>query len=132
VRVVVDTSALVAILLGEPERERFHQILLASEPVISVVTLVECMMVAQGRLGPTAIGEVEGFLADYGIEIAPVTFDDLALLRQGLLDYGKGRGSQPAVLNFGDLFAYALAKRLAVPLLFKAAGFTATDLAGTF
>jgi ribonuclease VapC len=128
VRIVVDTSALVAILLGEPEREAFHRILLASEPVMSVVSLVETFMVAQGRLGASAMVEVDGFLADYRIEIAPVTAADLAELRQGLSAFGKGRAADPAALNFGDLFSYTLAKRLAAPLLFKGKDFAATDV----
>ena len=127
-RVVVDTSALVAILLGEPEREAFHRTLLANEPAISAVSVAEAWMVAQGRLGAGAVAEVDGFVADYRIEVIPVTAEDLAAVRQGILDYGKGRGTEPAVLNFGDVFAYALAKRLGAPLLFKGDGFARTDV----
>lgn len=127
-RIVVDTSALVAILLDESERETFHRILLANQPVMSVVSVVETLMVAQGRLGAPALAEVDGFLSDYRIEIAPVAAADLAELRYGLLTYGKGRAAEPSRLNFGDLFAYALAKRLAAPLLYKGADFDVTDL----
>lgn len=127
-RVVVDTSALVAVLLGEPEREAFHRTLLANEPVMSAVSVAEAWMVAQGRLGAGAVAEVDGFVADYRVEVVPVTADDLATVRQGILDYGKGRGAEPAVLNFGDVFAYAIAKRLGVPLLFKGDDFARTDV----
>lgn len=127
-RIVVDTSALVAILLDETERETFHRILLANQPVMSVVSVVETFMVAQGRLGAAAIAEVDGFLSDYRIEVAPVAAADLAELRQGVFAYGKGRAAEPAVLNFGDLFAYALARRLAAPLLYKGADFDVTGL----
>lgn len=130
-RIAVDSSALVAILLGEPERESFHRTLLANEPVMSVVSVAETYMVAQGRLGAHAVVEVEGMLADYRIEVAPVIKDDLAGLRHAMLAYGKGRRAAPAVLNFGDLFAYALAKRLQLPLLFKGQDFAATDIIGT-
>lgn len=127
-RIVVDTSALVAILLGEPERETFHRILLANEPVMSVASVAETFMVAQGRLGASALMEVDGLLSGYRVEIISFGVEDLVELRNGLTAYGKGRAAQPAVLNFGDLFAYALAKRLAAPLLFKGADFTVTDL----
>jgi ribonuclease VapC len=128
-RLVVDTSALVAVLLGEPEREWFHQTLLDNEPLMSVASVAETLMVAQGRLGPSALPEVDGFLGDYRIELVPVTAEDLATIRQAILDYGKGRRAAPAALNFGDLFAYALAKRLNAPLLFKGHDFALTDVA---
>lgn len=127
-RIVVDSSALVAILLGEPERESFHRTLLANKPVISVASVAETFMVAQGRLGTEAVAEVQGMLVDYRIEVAAVTDGDLAELRHAVLAYGKGRRAAPAVLNFGDIFAYALAKRLQAPLLFKGQDFAATDI----
>ncbi len=73
---------------------------------------------------------MEGLLADYGIETVPVSLGDVAQLRHAVLAYGKGRRAEPAVLNFGDIFGYALAKRLRVPLLFKGEDFAATDLKG--
>lgn len=127
-RIVVDSSALVAILMGEPERELFHAALIGNEPVMSVVSLVEVLMVAHGRLGPAAMVEVEGMVADYRIEIAPVGGEELAELRQALLGFGRGRQAEPAVLNFGDLFAYALAKRRSAPLLYEGDDFARTDL----
>lgn len=127
-RIAVDTSALVAILLGEPEREAFHRLLLTNEPVMSVASVAETFMVAQGRLGAGVLTEVEEMLADYRVEIASVTPADLAELRHAVLAYGKGRRAEPAVLNFGDIFAYALAKRLQLPLLFKGQDFAATDI----
>jgi ribonuclease VapC len=127
-RIVVDSSALVAILLGEPERTRFHQVLLSSDPLISIVTAIEVYSVAFARLGPAAIARVDRQFANYKIEIRAVEPADFSTLKQAMLDFGKGRRRAPAVLNFGDLFAYALAKRLALPLLFKGDDFARTDV----
>ena len=128
-RIVVDTSTLIAILFGEAEREAFHRTLLAHEPVMSVASVAEALMVAQGRRGARALAEVDGFIADYRIETAPVTAEDLSAIRRAIRGYGKGRRAKPAVLNFGDVFAYVLAKRLGVPLLFKGDDFMRTDVA---
>jgi ribonuclease VapC len=128
VRIVVDTSALLAVLLHEAERDRFIAVLLDSEPVISIATLTETYLVAQARRGAPVLEEVDRQIAGYEIEIAPVLAEDRIWLRQAMLDFGKGRGRAPAVLNFGDLFAYALARRLALPLLFKGDDFARTDV----
>jgi ribonuclease VapC len=128
VRIVVDTSALLAVLLHEAERDRFIAALLDSEPVISIATLTETYLVTQARRGSAVLEEVDRQVACYQLEIAPVLAEDRIWLRQALLDFGKGRRRAPAVLNFGDLFAYALAKRLALPLLFKGDDFARTDV----
>jgi ribonuclease VapC len=128
VRIVVDTSALLAVLLHEAERDRFIAVLLDNEPVISIATLTETYLVAQARRGSAVLEEVDRQIASYEIEIAPVLADDRIWLRQAMLDFGKGRRRAPAVLNFGDLFAYALAKRLGLPLLFKGDDFARTDV----
>jgi ribonuclease VapC len=128
VRIVVDTSALLAILLHEPERDRFLTVLLDSEPIISIATLIETYLVLFGRRGAAALDELDGQIAGYRFQIVPVAADDRQGLRQALLDFGKGRRRAPAVLNFGDLFAYALAKRLNLPLLFKGDDFARTDV----
>jgi ribonuclease VapC len=127
-RLVVDSSVLVALVLNEPEREQFHLTLLANEPIMSVANLAETYWVARSRLGADAIDVIDLYIATYEIEVAPVAADDAVGLRQALLDFGKGRGEDPAVLNFGDLFAYALAKRLGLPLLFKGEDFARTDV----
>lgn len=127
-RIVVDSSALVAILFHEPERDDFIRMLLDCDPVISIVTLTELCAVARGRLGTTGLKEVEQQLADYAFEVASVGPLDWPLLRQAMIDFGKGRRRAPAVLNFGDLFAYALAKRLGLPLLYKGNDFARTDV----
>jgi ribonuclease VapC len=128
VRVVVDTSALLAVLLHEPERDRFIAALLDNEPVISIATLTETYLVTQARRGAVVLEEVDRQVAGYEIEIAPVLAEDRIWLRQAMLDFGKGRRRALAVLNFGDLFAYALARRLGLPLLFKGDDFTRTDV----
>jgi ribonuclease VapC len=131
-RLVVDTSALLAVLLREAERDRFIEVLLDNEPVMSVATLTESYLVARGRLGADVLVEVDRQIESWRIEIAPVLADDRVWLRQALLDFGKGRGQDPAVLNFGDLFAYALARRLGLPLLFKGEDFARTDVRPAF
>jgi ribonuclease VapC len=128
VRIVVDSSALLAILLNEQERDRFIAVLLNSEPIISVATLTETYLVVQGRRGAAALDEVDRQIAAYRFEVAPVLPEDQVGLRQAMLDFGKGRRRAPAVLNFGDLFAYALARRLGLPLLFKGDDFARTDV----
>jgi ribonuclease VapC len=125
---VVDTSGLLAILLNEPERSQFKRCLLEHEPKISAGTLIETLRVVQLALGPEALAGVDALLETTGAEIVAVDADQVAEARKGMLLYGKGRGEEPAVLNFGDLFAYALARRLGLPLLFKGDDFARTDV----
>jgi len=127
-RFVVDTSALVAIVNGEPEAERFHALLLGHEPVISCGTLIETLRVMQVALGPPALAAIDRLLELYRVEPVPVDAGQVALAREGMLACGKGGGEEPAALNFGDLFAYALARQLGLPLLFKGEDFRATDV----
>jgi ribonuclease VapC len=125
---VADTSALLAILLGEPERPQFRRLLLQHEPKISAGSLIETLRVVQLALGPKGHSGVDALLEATGAEIVAVDADQVAEARQGMLLFGKGRGREPAVLNFGDLFAYALAKRRSLPLLFKGDDFARTDV----
>jgi ribonuclease VapC len=125
---VVDTSALVAIVNDEPEAERFHGLLLDHEPIISCGTLIETLRVMQVGLGSSALAAIDRLLELYEVEAVSVDAEQAALARMGMLAYGKGRGEVPATLNFGDLFAYALAKQLGLPLLFKGEDFAATDV----
>jgi ribonuclease VapC len=126
--VVADTSALVAILLGEPEREVFLRLLLDHDAKISAGTYIEILRVVQLALGPEALSEVDVLLEATGAEVVPVDAGQEALARVGMVRYGKGRGEEPAVLNFGDLFAYSLAKTLEAPLLYKGDDFAQTDV----
>jgi ribonuclease VapC len=127
-RIVVDSSALLAILFREPERDRFIELLLSRQPVISIATLTETSLVLFGRRGPGALDELDRQMAGYRFQILPVEADDHRVLRQAMIDFGKGRRRAPAVLNFGDLFAYALARQLRLPVLFKGEDFSATDV----
>ena len=123
---VVDTSAVVAILADEREGEAFGRALAAAPSrAMSVASYVELMMIALSRdlAGRT---EVEGLLADAGIELVPVTPSQGQLAVTAFLRFGKGR--HPARLNYGDCFAYALAKERGEPLLFKGGDFARTDV----
>ena len=125
---VVDTSALIAILLLEPEAERFTRTIADARPrLISAANLFEAAIVIEGRLGPDAGGDLDNFVADVGLEVEPVTPDQVRVARHAYRTYG--RGYHPAGLNFGDCFAYALAKTAGLPLLFKGDDFSRTDIA---
>ena len=106
---IVDTSALVAILYRESETERFVQIIRdAAVCRISVANHVELAMVIESQLGPDGMRQADMFIRRAGIVIEPVTREHGDLARQAFLDFGKGR--HKAGLNFGNCFAYALAK----------------------
>jgi ribonuclease VapC len=128
VRFVVDTSVLVAIVNAEPEADRFHQLMLSHEPLMSCGTLIETLRVMQVALGALALADIDRLLALYGVKPIPVDPEQVTFAREGMLAYGIGRGAEPAALNFGDLFAYALAKQLRLPLLFKGEDFARTDV----
>jgi ribonuclease VapC len=127
---VVDTSALIAILLLEPEAERFARAIAEARPrLISAASLFEAGIVIESRLGVEAGGDLDDFVADVGLEIEPVTAHQVGIARQAYRTYG--RGNHPAALNFGDCFAYALAKTSGLPLLFKGGDFAQTDITPT-
>lgn len=124
---ILDTSALVAILYGEPEGESFSQLIHDADSCrISVANFVELSMVVERQLGPDAARQADAFFRHAGIGVEPVTIEHGHLARQAFLDYGRGR--HKAGLNFGDCFAYALAKATGEPLLFKGNDFGQTDV----
>lgn len=124
---ILDTSALVAVLYGEPERDHFLRLIHeAPECSFSAANFLELSMVVEGQLGPHGARQVDTFLRRAGIVLMPVSVQQAHIARQAFLDYGKGR--HPAGLNFGDCFAYALARELARPLLFKGNDFSQTDI----
>jgi ribonuclease VapC len=124
---ILDTSALSAIFFGEPESERFVQMIHdADRCSISAANFVELSMVIEGQLGPEAGRQLDIFFRRAEIVIEVVTVEQAHLARQAFLDFGKGR--HPAQLNFGDCFAYALARATGEPLLFKGADFSKTDI----
>jgi ribonuclease VapC len=123
---VVDTSALIAIILGEVDAARFELAIAgARDPVISAVAMVEFGMIALSRRGFSA-AEVERRLGDWGLSVLPVTAATARLALAAFARYGRGR--HEADLNFGDCFVYALAKERGEPLLFKGDDFARTDL----
>ena len=126
--IVVDTSAVVAILRDEPERDRFvNAILTASPRLMSAVSLQEAGMVIAGRFGDEAAWEpLDALLDRLGVEIVAHDGVLAGLARTAFLRFGKGRHA--AGLNFGDCASYALAKAHEVPLLFKGEDFGRTDV----
>ena len=124
---ILDSSAVVAIVLGEPGFEVFVNAI-AAAPIcrISAASFVEASIIAESRMGDQGIRQCDAFFRDSGISIYPLTEDQALLARQGYSDYGKGR--HPAGLNFGDCFSYALAKSTGEPLLFKGDDFWQTDI----
>jgi ribonuclease VapC len=125
--VILDTSALIAILYDEPERAQFAQLIHDAEICrISVVSFVELSMVVESQLNPEAARQVDMLFRRVGIVIEPVTVEHGYLARQAFLDFGKGR--HKAGLNFGDCFAYALARATGESLLFKGNDFSRTDV----
>jgi ribonuclease VapC len=124
---ILDTSAMVAILYREPEAADFAQLIHEAEICrISVANYVELAMVIESQLGPEAMRQAETFFRRAGVVVEPVTVDHGELARQAFLDFGKGR--HKASLNYGDCFSYALAKATSEPLLFKGNDFAQTDI----
>jgi ribonuclease VapC len=124
---IVDSSALLAILNRELDAERYEAaILTAPRCRMSVANLLETSIVVESRGGAEAGYELDVFLESAEIEPMPVTTEQLAAARQAWRQFGKGR--HPAALNFGDCFAYALAQVSGEPLLYKGDDFTRTDV----
>jgi ribonuclease VapC len=126
--IAVDTSAIVAIVLREPERNTFRQVIRHEDKaLISTVSAVEARIVIHSRRGPRAIALFDGLLRLPMFEIVPPGRAEMEAAYAAFVSYGKGSG-HPANLNFGDLFSYALAKVRGVPLLFKGNDFIHTDI----
>jgi ribonuclease VapC len=125
--VVLDTSALLAILFGEPERDELIALLGdAEDAVISAATLLEASIVMQARTGDRGVGDLGDLLATIAARCVAVDQEQAHVARTAFARYGKGRSA--AGLNFGDCFAYALAKTTDRPLLYKGADFAHTDV----
>ena len=125
---VIDSSALIALLLGEPETASFvAAIAVASSRSVSAATYLETAIVMAARLGPQAQEKLDRLLAELAVEIVPFTRDQAILAIGAYCQYGKGSGHM-AALNFGDCFTYALAKLRDEPVLFKGHDFLRTDL----
>jgi ribonuclease VapC len=125
---IVDSSALFAILFAEPDRERYAAALDAAIlPRLSAVNFVEAAIRVDMGGNPIASDALDDLVKEAGIRIEPVTPEQACLARRAHRSYGRGSGS-PARLNFGDCFAYALAKSTGEPLLFKGDDFGHTDI----
>ena len=122
--IAVDTSALMAILLDEPEAQDCTDALASNHPIlVSAATIAEALIVAQGR---DARAQMETLLDGLGLEIVPL---DQAAARRAADAYARwGRGFHAAALNFGDCFAYQLADSAQCPLLFVGGDFAKTDV----
>ena len=124
---VIDTSAILAILGDEPEAELFADKIASAEMRwVSAATLLETAIVVEARHGAAGGQKLDEMIVAAQILVEAVTVEQVALARLAYRTYGKGR--HPAGLNFGDCFSYALAKLRSEPLLFKGEDFTQTDL----
>src|SRR5271167_404434 len=124
---ILDTSALAAILFGEPEAALYTQLIHdADRCLISAATFLELSIVIEGQIGQDGGRQCDAFFRRANILIEPFTVEQAHVARQAFLDFGKGRHA--AGLNFGDCFAYALAKITGEPLLFKGEDFKKTDI----
>ena len=125
---IVDKSALVAILRQEPEHSVFEKILDEAESLrISAANYLELSIVIDSRRDPALSREIDDLLDRFSIEIAPVTVEQALIAREAYRDYGRGSG-HAANLNFGDCFSYALARTKREPILYKGDDFGHTDL----
>ena len=125
---IVDSSALLAVLFAEPDAEHFAEAIAAAETCrISAANFVETAIVVDCATDASGGRQLDAFLRRAGIVIEPINEEQAHIARQAFFDFGKGR--HPAGLNFGDCFAYALAKATGEPLLFKGDDFGRTDIA---
>lgn len=124
---VIDTSALLAMLLAEPDAEAFRVAIEEdSVRLIAAGTLLETTLVIESRKGEAAGRELDLLVSRAQLTVVPTDADHVEEARRAFRRFGKGR--HPAALNYGDLFAYALAKVTGEPLLFKGDDFAKTDV----
>lgn len=127
--IVADTSAIIAIVFAEPEREAFIDVILRAQRVlVSTVSVVEARMVVHGRRGERAVVLVDDLLRLPMFELIPPGIAEMDAAHAAFVAFGRG-SEHPAALNFGDVFGYALAKVRGLPLLYKGADFSETDIA---
>ena len=124
---IVDSSALLAVLYREPDAERYETAIAAAPHCrMSAANVLEVSIVVEARGGAEAGHELDLFLERAAVELVPVTAAQVEAARRAWRRFGKGH--HPAALNFGDCFAYALAKTTSEPLLFKGEDFARTDI----
>ncbi|MDP9464927.1 MAG: type II toxin-antitoxin system VapC family toxin [Actinomycetota bacterium] len=123
---VIDTSAVMAVLLGEPQRAALESLLVSGPCRMSAVTRVELAMVTEGRAGAEGARIADEFLERFDVDVRSV---DALIARSAINAWRRfGKGRHPAGLNFGDCFSYALAIELGEPLLFVGGDFSKTDV----
>jgi ribonuclease VapC len=124
---VIDTSAIIAVLLNEPDAPQVVEAIELNSPrLLSVANLLEASMVIESRKGEAGGRELDLFLYRAAIETVAVDHNQAELARLAWRRFGKGR--HPAALNYGDCFAYALARSRQLPLLFQGNDFSLTDI----
>jgi ribonuclease VapC len=124
---IIDTSAIIAVLFNEDDAKVYAQSIAQSDiRRMSAATFVETAIVVETQTKSGGSRQLDAFLRLADIAIEPVTAEHAHIARQAFIDFGKGR--HPAGLNYGDCFAYALAKATGEPLLFKGKDFSKTDL----
>ncbi len=125
---IVDTSAIIAILREEPDAGRYISALATTrQPRVSAATYLEAAIVVDANRDPVLSGRFDDLVTEAELLIEPVTEHQAQLARRAYRDFGKGSG-HPAGLNFGDCFAYALARTTGEALLFKGDDFSHTDV----
>jgi len=125
---IIDTSAVIAILFQEPEARPFSNLIgQTSDCRISTANYFEAAIVLDAARDPIVSRRLDQLIVDAAISVEAVTSTQGRIARDAYRDFGKGSG-HPAKLNFGDCFAYALARDTGEPLLFKGDGFSKTDL----
>jgi|SRR5580698_1630476 len=124
---IIDTSAIIAILFGEDDAEIYAEAITRADSCrISAATFVETAVVVEAQTRNNGGRQFDAFIRRAGIAIEPETEEQAHIARQAFIDFGKGR--HPAGLNYGDCFSYALAKAAREPLLFKGKDFAKTDV----
>ncbi|MCW5965144.1 MAG: type II toxin-antitoxin system VapC family toxin [Bryobacterales bacterium] len=124
---IVDTSALLAILLLEPEAELFTEVIERAEVIrMSVASYLETAVYVDRRGDEVRRAMLDTFIEELGVRLEPVTVEQIRHAREAFLLFGKGR--HPAALNYGDCFTYALARAYREPVLYKGNDFSQTDL----
>jgi ribonuclease VapC len=126
---VLDSSAVIAVLRQEADADAYLDVIGAAERLrMSAANHLEAAIVVDSARDPVASRRFDQFIAEAGIQVEPVTVSQARIAREAYRDYGKGSGHK-ASLNFGDCFAYALARETGEPLLFKGDDFSNTDIA---
>jgi ribonuclease VapC len=125
--VIIDTSAVLAILFQEADAPQYAQVIAMAEVCrMSAANYLEATLNVDHRGDREASRQLDVFIERAQIHVETVTFEQVRIARQAYLDYGKGH--HPAGLNFGDVFAYALSKSTGEPLLYKGRDFVQTDI----